>query len=155
METRRLSRETKGRLRAQRMRKRIEAKTPMFAEQFIAEELRARAGYYAGEDFQAQQAPMATPSGTWRVDPFITGDAWRELVSEIAPAEVFWRLDMEQITHYCGEAYYYWRQIFTMLCNYLLDGHLRGYRDAQTYQPELLMSQLLSPKGDSFRADIL
>jgi len=47
---RRWSKEAKARERRRRLRKRMNAKYPLFAEQFIEQELRNRAAYYAAED---------------------------------------------------------------------------------------------------------
>ena len=47
---RRLSAEAKGRIRRPRLRQRLDAKLPLFAEQLYADALAKRPWYYAGED---------------------------------------------------------------------------------------------------------
>lgn len=50
---RRWSAEAKGRARLRNLRRRIEKKFPLFAGDFITQELEKRPGYYAGEDVNA------------------------------------------------------------------------------------------------------
>lgn len=48
------SKETKGRVRKQRLKKRLDAKFPLLAEQLYAIELKKRPAYFRGADQQAR-----------------------------------------------------------------------------------------------------
>jgi hypothetical protein len=143
METprRTLPRETVAWLRRQRARKRIEKRAPLFAEQFYAEELAGRANYYAGGANDAAASAWQRGEPVYReeikANPAETGELHRDLVRELVDPHVFFQLDVEQKTHWCGQAYEYWREMFTMLCNYSLDGNLAAYRANQVHQQAL------------------
>ena len=60
---RRLSAEAKGRIRRSRLRRRLQTKLPLLADQLYTQELGRRAGYFAGEDTAQTAEPAATAAG--------------------------------------------------------------------------------------------